>query len=86
MQIALRLEAELEEAARALQKSPAELLEEIVREWLDRQQEPQEADEVRQEQLRAAAMKLIGTIERKDLSAENASSEIKAKLARRYAG
>jgi hypothetical protein len=86
MQIVPPFEAELEAAARARQKSVAELLEEIVREWLGRHQEPQETDEVRQEQLRAAAMKLIGTIERDDLSAENASSEIKTKLARRYAG
>ncbi len=80
-----QLESEVAEAARAQNRTTSELLEEIVREWLDRHQEPEEADQALQEQWRAAAMKVMGTIERGDLSAENASAEAKAKLMRRYA-
>jgi Arc/MetJ-type ribon-helix-helix transcriptional regulator len=80
-----QLESEVAEAARSRNKTASELLEEIVREWLDRHQGPEEADQALQEQWRAAAMKVVGAIEREDLSAENASAEVKAKLMRRYA-
>jgi len=80
-----QLQSEVAEAAHAQNRTSSELLEEIVREWLDQHQEPEEADEERQRELRAAAMKFAGAIERGDLSAENASAAVKAKLARRYA-
>jgi len=70
-----QLEIELEEAAHARNLTVPELLEEIVRELLDRHQEPKEVDEARQEELRAAVMKVLGTIERDDLSAQTTDDE-----------
>jgi cobalamin biosynthesis Mg chelatase CobN len=95
-----QLEIELEEAAQARNKTVPELLEEIVREWLDRHQEPKEADEARQEQdlsaqmtdeerqhqLHAIAERFIGIIEGDDPDrAQNASSRVREKLLRRHA-
>jgi hypothetical protein len=90
MQIPPDIEARLEEAARARQKSVAELFEEIVREWLDkhRQEEDRtELDEERQRQLRAAALQFAGVIDRDDVySPENARSAVRDRIARRRAG
>jgi Arc/MetJ-type ribon-helix-helix transcriptional regulator len=80
-----QLESEVAEAARSRNRTASELLEEIVREWLGQHQKPEEADQALQEQWRSAAMKVMGAIEREDLSAENAGAEVKAKLMRRYA-
>lgn len=90
MQIPPDIEARLEEAARARQKSVAELFEEIVREWLDkhRQEEDRtELDEERQQQLRAAALQFAGVIDRDDVySPENTRSAVRDRIARRRAG
>jgi hypothetical protein len=77
---------ELEEAARSQKKSVDELLEQIVREWLERfREQSEENDEERQRQLRASAMKLAGAIEGDDPHrAENASAEVRTALARKY--
>lgn len=91
MQIPPDLEAQLEVAARAREKSVAELFEEIVREWLDthrREEEySSEPDEERQRQLRAAALQFAGVIDRDDVySPENTRSAVRDRLARRRAG
>ena len=77
---------ELEEAARSQKKSVDELLEQIVREWLERfREQSEENDEERQRQLRASAMKFAGAIEGDDPHrAENASAEVRTALARKY--
>jgi len=80
-----RLETELAEVAQAQHRSASELLEEIVREWLYRHQESQEADEERQRQLQAAAVRFIGVIEGDDPDrAQNASAQVREELLRRH--
>jgi hypothetical protein len=89
MQIPPHLEAQLEVAARAREKSVPELAEEILREWLERHQEEKdtESDEERQRQLRAVAMQFVGVLNRDDVySAENTRSVIRERLSRRRAG
>jgi len=83
--LARQLKGELEEAARSEQKSLAELLEQIVRNWLEQSRERDEDEEERQKRLHEAAMKLVGVLEsgRPD-RAENARSEVKARIARRH--
>lgn len=71
-QISPQLKTELEEAARARQKSVTELMEEIAREWLERTREYEADDEERQRQIRAAAMKVAGAVERDPGFAQNA--------------
>lgn len=79
------LESELEEAARDRQQSVAELLEEIARDWLERHREREVAAAAQQEEIRAAAMKVVGAIKGGDPDrAQNSRSEIRARLARRY--
>jgi hypothetical protein len=79
------LKAELEEAAREEQKSMAELLDQIAREWLEHSRERDESEEEEQERLHAAARKCFGTIPGGDpYRAERASSEVRSRLARRY--
>lgn len=90
LRLSPQLETELKEAAGVWQRSASELLEEIVREWLDRHQEPEEVDpsreEERQRQLHAAAARFIGSIEGEDPDrAENASFRVREKLLRRHA-
>lgn len=78
---------ELEEAARSCKTSVDELLEQIVRDGLERlrRSENPEGEEERQEQLRSAALKLAGAIEGDDpYRAENAGAEVRARLARKY--
>lgn len=78
------LKSELEEAARAEEKSLAELLEEIARNWLERSRSSGN-DMEREERLRAAALRFVGSIEGKDPGrAENARSEVRARIARRH--
>jgi hypothetical protein len=80
-----RLKGELEEAARVEQKSMAELLEEIAQGWLERFRESNGDDNERQRVLHEAVMKCAGTIRGSDPNrAENARSEVKARIARRY--
>ncbi len=79
------LKSELEEAARAEEKSLAELLEEIARNWLERARTLGGNEEERQERLRAAGAKFVGSIQGDDPGlAENARSEVRARIARRH--
>jgi type VI protein secretion system component VasK len=86
------LKEELEEAARSRHTSVADLLEQIVREWLERARgkgkdtsETEEDDEERQQRLRAELMKLAGSIEGDDPHrAENARYLVQERLARKY--
>jgi hypothetical protein len=86
------LKEELEEAARSRHTSVADLLEEIVREWLERSRtregkpvEKEESEEERQKRLHAAVAPLIGSIHGGDpYRAENARSEIQKRLASKY--
>ncbi|HEX7186021.1 MAG TPA: hypothetical protein VF756_29620 [Thermoanaerobaculia bacterium] len=78
------LKAELEEAARAEQKSMAELLEGIAEDWL--QQFRGQGDEAeRQQRLRESAMRFVGSLEgaRSDRAA-SARTEVRARIARRH--
>ena len=79
-----RLKSALEEAAQAERKSMAVLLEEIAEDWLERSKEQGPEDE-EQERLQAAAMKFVGTIQSgQSQRAENARSEVRARIARRH--
>lgn len=80
-----RLKTDLEEAARAERKSVAELLEQIARDWLERSSGRGENEDDRQQNLRAAAMKFVGTIQGDNPGrAENARSEVRSRIARRH--
>jgi hypothetical protein len=74
----------LHEAARAEQKSLSELLEEIVKNWLQHARCGSGAEEDRQQRVREAAMKCAGTIEGSPDLAENARFEVRARIARRH--
>lgn len=80
-----QLKEQLEEAARSEQKSLAELLEQIARDWIERSRQRGESEEEQQRRLREAAMKFIGVLESGNPNrAENARSEVKARIARRH--
>lgn len=77
------LKTQLEEAARAERKSLAELLERIAEDWLAHARNGNE--EERQQQLRSAALKFVGTIQGDNSNrAENARSELRSRIARRH--
>ena len=86
------LKEELEVVARSRQTSVADLLEEIVREWLERSRAAkaktngaEEDEEKRQQRLRAELMKLAGSIEGDDpYRAENARHLVQERLAQKY--
>jgi hypothetical protein len=78
------LKNELQEAARAERKSVADLLEEIVADWLQHTRGQAGTDEERQQRVREAVMKCAGTIEGGPDLAENARSEVRARIARRH--
>jgi hypothetical protein len=78
------LKDELQEAARAERKSVADLLEEIVVDWLQHTRGQAGTDEERQQRVREAVMKCAGTIEGGPDLAENARSEVRARIARRH--
>lgn len=78
------LKEELQEAARAERKSVADLLEEIVKDWLQHTRGQAGTDEERQQRVREAVMKCAGTIEGGPDLAENARSEVRARIARRH--
>lgn len=81
-----RLKADLEEAARAEQKSLAELLDRIARDWLEGLEVHGEDDDERQRRVRQAASRSVGAIEGGDPDrAAHASTEIRSRLARRHA-
>ena len=81
------LKEELEAAARSRHTSVADLLEQIVREWLDRSlrtKASEEGDEERQQRLRAEVMKFAGSIEGEPDWAESARSVVQAGITRKY--
>jgi hypothetical protein len=82
------LKMELEEAARAESKSLEELLEQIARDWLAQAKEQNgdnEDDEELQRRLHSSAMRFIGTLKGGNPNrAENARSEVRARIARRH--
>jgi hypothetical protein len=78
------LKNELQEAARAERKSVADLLEEIVADWLQHTRGQAGTDEERQRRVREAVMKCAGTIEGGSDLAENARSEVRTRIARRH--
>ncbi len=80
-----RLKGQLEEAARAEQKSMAELLEEIAQEWLERFRDSNGDDAELQKALHDAGMKFIGSIQGDEsIWAENARSEVRKRIAQRH--
>lgn len=82
--LSLHLKAELEDAAQCEEKSMAELLEQIAREWLERSKRSG-SFEAQEERVRAAAMKCAGSIEGKDPErAQNARSLVRARIASRH--
>ena len=78
------LKSELQEAARVERKSLSDLLEEITKDWLQRTRHQSEDEEERQRRLHEAALKCAGTIDGGPDLAENAKSEVRARIARRY--
>lgn len=81
-----RLKADLEEAARGEQKSVAELLDRIAREWLEGFELRGEDDNERQRRMRETASRSVGAIQGGDPDrAASASAEVRSRLARRHA-
>lgn len=85
------LKEELEEAARSRHTSVADLLEQIVREWLQRTRgkkgkvaEREESEEELQQRIRAAVAPLIGSINGGLPPADSVRSEVQSRLARKY--
>lgn len=83
------LKMELEEAARAESKSLAELLEQIARDWLAQAKKQDDDDDEDEEELQrrlhSSAMRFIGTLKGGNPNrAENARSEVRARIARRH--
>lgn len=86
------LKEELEEAASSRHTSVADLLEQIVREWLERARstkakaaKEEESEEEYQQRIRAAAAPFIGSIRGGDpYRSENVSATVRANLARKY--
>jgi hypothetical protein len=80
-----QLKTELEEAARAERKSVSELLEQIARDWLEHSRGRDEGEDERQRRIRDEALRCAGTIHGDDPNrAENARSEVRARIARRH--
>ncbi len=79
------LKSELQDAARAERKSLADLLEEIVKGWLQQGRgQASDTEAEAQQRVREAAMKCAGTIEGRPDLAETARSEVRARIARRH--
>ena len=78
------LKSELQEAARAERKSVADLLEEVVKDWLQNGRGQAGGEEEEQRRIREAALRCAGTIEGRPDLAENARSEVRARIARRH--
>jgi Arc/MetJ-type ribon-helix-helix transcriptional regulator len=78
------LKSQLQEVARAERKSVSDLLEEIVKSWLQQVRNQSGAEEEQQRRVREAALKCAGTIEGPPDLAENAKSEVRARIARRH--
>ena len=83
--LSLETKSVLEELARQNQSSIAELLDQIVNDWLARQQ-ALKADDAEQERLQQAALQTLGTIQGDNPErASNAKALLRAKLAQRRA-
>jgi uncharacterized protein YutD len=83
--LSVETKAALEETARQKQSSVAELLDQIVGDWLAHQQ-PLKANEAAQQRLHEAALKTIGTIRGDNPDrASNAKALLRAKLVQRRA-
>jgi hypothetical protein len=83
--LSVETKSALEETARRKQTSVAELLDQIVGDWLARQQ-ALEADEAEQQRLHDQVSKLIGTLRGDNPEgADNARALLRAKLAQRRA-
>jgi hypothetical protein len=83
--LSVETKAALEETARQKQSSVAELLDQIVGDWLTRQQ-AFKVDDAEQQRLHAAALKTIGTIQGDNPDrARNAKTLLRAKLVKRRA-
>jgi hypothetical protein len=79
------LKSQLQDAARAEQKSLADLLEEIVKGWLQKGRgEAFETETEAQQRVREAALLCAGTIEGPADLAETARSAVRARIARRH--
>jgi kynureninase len=84
------LKKELEEAARSRHTTVADLLEEIVREWLERSRlkksraVEEESEEEYQQRIRAAVAPLIGSIDGGLPPADSVRAEVQSRLARKY--
>jgi predicted DNA-binding ribbon-helix-helix protein len=83
---AVPFQKELEEAARSREMSVDALLEQIVREWLERAARHEaESEEDLQQRIRTAAAPFIGAIHGGGgARSENVGSEVRARLARKY--
>ncbi len=83
--LSVETKSALEETARRKQSSVAELLDQIVSDWLASQQ-GLKADEAEQLRLHEAALKTIGTLRGDDPDrSSNAKTLLREKLARRRA-
>ena len=83
--LSVETKSALEETARQKQSSVAELLDQIVSDWLASQQ-ALAADEAEQQRLHEAALKTIGTVRGNDPDrASDAKTLLRAKLAQRRA-
>ena len=78
------LKNELREAARAEQKSIADLLEEIVRDWLRHTRGGTGTEDERQQRVREAVLECAGMIDGGPDLAENARSAVRARIAKRH--
>ena len=82
------LKEELETAARLRHTSVTDLLEQIVREWLDRSRgrhaQEEESEEEFQQRVRAAIAPLIGSIDGGLPPADSVRAVVQSRLARKY--
>lgn len=83
--LSVEIKSALEETARQKQSSVAELLDQIVRDWLARQQ-ALEANEATQQRLHDEVLKTVGTLRGNNPDrAANAKALLRTKLAQRRA-
>lgn len=84
-QLAFELKRSLEAAAESEQISLAQLLEQIVSDWLARRSQPDSDDEETQRQLHKAAAQSFGTLHGNDPNrSQEVSKRIKSKLRERF--
>ena len=79
------LKTAIEDEARREGESLADLLERVVREWLNQRRQSSLADEREQERIRAAAMKAIGSIAGTDTTRSRRVRElVRARLEKKH--